>query len=268
MTGQQATTPMVVARDVSMRFAGRWGAGDVVAVDSVSFEVPAGGTMGIVGESGSGKSTLARCLVRLLEPTGGEVLVDGVALDSLGRTELRRQRRQMQLVPQDSQAALDSRMTVRQLVEEPLVVHGLGSRSERRAAVAELLDLVGLDESLAARRPVALSGGQRQRVSIARSLILEPGLVVLDEPVSALDVCVQAQISNLLRSLQRTLGTTYVVILHDLALARYLCDDVAVMHRGRIVEHRPAASIIDEASHPYTRSLIEAIPRPAGFTAS
>ncbi|MDQ6523779.1 ATP-binding cassette domain-containing protein [Nocardioides sp. LHD-245] len=259
MNGAEPEGAMVAVRDLTKRFsAGR--RDGVLAVDSVSFEVAAGASLGVVGESGSGKSTLARCLLHLIEPTSGEAIIDGVALRGLAPRHLRRQRRQLQLVPQDSHAALDPRMSVRQIVEEPLVVHGERNASVRLAAVEEMLDLVGLEDSLVARRPAALSGGQRQRVSIARSLILKPRLVVLDEPVSALDVCVQAQIVNLLKSLQRTLGTTYVVILHDLALARYLCDDVAVMHRGRIVEHRPAASIIEDACHPYTRSLIDAIP--------
>jgi ABC-type glutathione transport system ATPase component len=235
-----------------------YGAGARV-VDDVSFEIRRGETMGLVGESGSGKSTVARILLRLIEPTAGEVRYGGVDLLAAGSSNLREMRRKMQIVFQDPFAALNPRMRVREILAEPFAIHGLGSTASRGRLV-EMLVEVGLDESALERYPHEFSGGQRQRINIARALALRPEFLVLDEPVSALDVSVGAQVVNLLRDLQRSYGLTYLFISHSMPLVRYLCDRVAVMQRGRLVELGDCEQVCDAPVHEYTRKLIQATP--------
>jgi len=232
----------------------------VAAVDDVSFEIEEGETFGLVGESGSGKTTTGRCLLRLLEATSGEVRFRGDNILAYSRARMRATRRQMQIVFQDPYSSLNPRMRARQIVEEPLIIHRLGDRHERRRRVAELFDLVGLDASHLERYPREFSGGQRQRIGLARALALSPTFLVLDEPVSALDVSVQAQVVNLLMDLQRRLKLTYLFIAHDLRLVEHVCGRVAVMYRGRIVEIGSAARLFAAPRHPYTRALLSAIP--------
>jgi oligopeptide/dipeptide ABC transporter ATP-binding protein len=232
------------------------------AVDGVSFEVRRGETFGVVGESGCGKSTLSRAILRLIEPTGGTVVFDGIDVRGLPQDELRRLRRRVQLVFQDPLGSLDPRMTAQAIVEEPLEIHGVGDRAERARRAAEMLELVGIPAAQHSRKPYAFSGGQRQRIGVARALVLEPDLVFLDEPISALDVSIQAQVLNLLRELQQRLGLTYVFIVHDLAVAEYFCDRVAVLYRGAIMELAPREAIFRDALHPYTASLLAAVPVP------
>lgn len=238
-------------------------------VDDVSFAILPGETLGLVGESGSGKSTVARMLLRLIEPTGGEVRFEGQPLPPASSTQMRLLRRRMQIVFQDPYAALNPRMTVRQILAEPFAIHREPPPEGLAARLAELLGCVGLDDSSLPRYPHEFSGGQRQRINIARALALRPRFLVLDEPVSALDVSVGAQVINLLRDLQRTLGLTYLFISHSMPLVRYLCDRVAVMQRGRMVEIGDCLEVCEAPSNPYTRQLIEATPEmpltaPAG----
>lgn len=239
---------------------GPWGKA-VRALDTVDLEVAAGEILGIAGESASGKTTLARCIVGLLEPSSGSVQFDGRDLAALRGEELRRKRREFQMVFQDACASMDPRMTVEEIIAEPLDIFHCGTPEERRRRVRELIEAVSLDESLLARRPAELSGGQQQRVGIARGIALKPRLLVADEPVSALDVSVQAQILNLLSSLQRQYDLTLILISHSLYAIRYLCARVSVMYRGRIVEESPCALFFADPRHPYSQSLLEAMPR-------
>jgi oligopeptide/dipeptide ABC transporter ATP-binding protein len=232
------------------------------AVDGVSFDIRRGETFGLVGESGSGKSTIARCILRLTRPSGGAIFLNGEPLHTKGAAELRSVRRQMQVVFQDPYASLDPRMSVRAIVEEPLVIHGIGTRRERAQEVARMLELVGLTREQGGRKPHEFSGGQRQRIALARALILKPELVILDEPVSALDVSVQAQVLNLLRALQEELSLTYLFIVHDLAVAEYFCDRLAVLYLGAVMELAERDVLFYEPLHPYTHALLSAVPVP------
>ena len=232
----------------------------VTAVDDVSFAIEEGETFGLVGESGSGKTTTGRCILRLVEPTSGSVAFRGEDVLAFSRTRLREARRHMQIVFQDPYSSLNPRMRARTIVEEPLIIHGLGDKQVRRDRVAELFHLVGLDPVHLERRPHEFSGGQRQRIGLARALALNPSFLVLDEPVSALDVSVQAQVINLLMDLQQQLQLTYLFIAHDLRLVEHICSRVAVMYLGRIVEVGPTAALFDAPQHPYTRALLSAIP--------
>ncbi|HXO36443.1 MAG TPA: ATP-binding cassette domain-containing protein [Candidatus Acidoferrales bacterium] len=239
------------------------GRSDVRAVDGVSLDIHEGETLGLVGESGSGKSTLGRLILRLVEPTGGSVRFEGRDLLSASRGEMRRLRRDMQIIFQDPFASLDPRFPVEDIIAEPLIIHGHGHGNGRdgiRARVVELLRAVGLDESILRRFPHEFSGGQRQRIGIARALAVRPKFIVADEPVSALDVSVGAQIVNLLAQLQRDFGLTYLFISHSMPVVRYLSTRIAVMYRGKIVEVGPTEEITDRPQHPYTLSLLKATP--------
>ena len=264
-----ATAPLLDVRNLVKHYPGdrAWlGLGKpkrvVRAVDGVSFTIAAGQTLGLVGESGSGKSTIARTLLRLTEPTAGAALFEGRDVFALPPGELRALRRRMQIVFQDPYSSLNPRMTVRQTLREPLAIHRLAAGADAERRVAALLDEVGLDEALADSYPHELSGGQRQRVGIARALSVEPTFIVCDEPVSALDVSVQAQVLNLLTDLQRRHRLTYLFIAHDLAVVRHTAEQVAVMYLGKIVERAPAATVYQAPRHPYTRSLLSAVPVP------
>ncbi len=253
-------TPLLEARGLSKFFPSRDGKGIVRAVNDVSLSLAQGETLGIVGESGCGKSTLARMLMRLIEPSEGKVLFQGEDLMSLPNGAMRQRRRDIQIVFQDPYASLDPRMNIAQIIAEPLEIHGIGTRAERAARVKELTSLVGLDPAAASRYPHEFSGGQRQRIGIARAIALEPKLVVLDEPVSALDVSIQSQILNLLDDLRTRLRLSYVFISHDLSVVQHVSDRVAVMYLGRIVEDGPAEAVLGAPKHPYTEALISAIP--------
>jgi peptide/nickel transport system ATP-binding protein/oligopeptide transport system ATP-binding protein len=258
--------PLLDVRHLSKEFSrrnGLFGAASVVrAVDDVSFAIEKGETFGLVGESGSGKTTTGRCILRLIEPTRGEVLFDGRDVLKLSRGDLRRARRDMQIVFQDPYSSLNPRLRVDEIVEEPLVIHKLGSKAERRERVKELFALVGLNPDHLRRYPHEFSGGQRQRIGLARALALNPSLIIADEPVSALDVSVQAQVVNLLMELQERLKLTYLFIAHDLRLVEHICSRIAVMYLGRIVETGETAKLFASPQHPYTRALLSAIPVP------
>jgi oligopeptide transport system ATP-binding protein len=234
----------------------------VRAVDDVSFEIRSGETLGLVGESGSGKSTTAFAILQLLKPTSGSVRFQGTELTKLSGGALRRIRREMQIIFQDPYSSLDPRLTVEKIVRDPLDVHRIGDRGSRRARVHELLDLVGFDPAHGHRYPHEFSGGQRQRIGIARALALRPKLLICDEPVSALDVSIQAQILNLVNDLQQKLGLTYLFIAHDLAVVRAMSDRIAVMRKGRIVETGDADDVYGNPKDPYTQALLAAVPVP------
>jgi oligopeptide/dipeptide ABC transporter ATP-binding protein len=253
-------TPLLEVRDLHKQYRSRGGKGQLRAVDGVDLKLTRGQTLGVVGESGCGKSTLARLMMRLVEPSSGEIFLEGENLLALKGRELRRRRRDIQMVFQDPFASLDPRMKIAAILSEPLEIHGVGDRHGRRERVRELLDLVGLDPSSAQKYPHEFSGGQRQRIGIARAIALEPKLIILDEPVSALDVSIQSQILNLLQDLKARLGLTYILISHDLRVVEHVSDVVAVMYLGRIVEMAEAAEIFARPAHPYTEALVSAIP--------
>jgi oligopeptide/dipeptide ABC transporter ATP-binding protein len=253
-------TALLEVRNLSKHYSARDGNGLVKAVNDVSFTLESGRTLGIVGESGCGKSTLARLILRLIDPTAGTVLFNGEDLVGLGPPALRRRRRDIQIVFQDPYASLDPRMDVSSIISEPLDIHGIGAKAERKAKVLELLDLVGLDRNASSKYPHEFSGGQRQRIGIARAIALEPRLVVLDEPVSALDVSIQSQILNLLIDLKTRLGLSYIFISHDLSVVEHVSDAVAVMYLGQIVEYGKSTQILRAPLHPYSQALVSAIP--------
>ena len=234
----------------------------VKAVDGVSFSIPEGKTLGLVGESGSGKSTTGYCILQLIRPTAGSIRFQGRELTQLKGEELRRVRQDMQIVFQDPYSSLDPRMTVGNIVAEPLEVHGMGTRRGRRETVRRLLEVVGFNPNYTNRYPHEFSGGQRQRIGIARALAPHPQLVVCDEPVSALDVSIQAQILNLLKDLQRDFGLTYLFISHDLAVVRTMADEIAVMNNGKLVEVGPAEQVYSKPKEEYTKALFTAVPVP------
>ncbi|HYM99009.1 MAG TPA: ATP-binding cassette domain-containing protein, partial [Aestuariivirgaceae bacterium] len=251
--------PLLEVHGLVMEYPSRNGKGPLRAVDRVSLSLAKGQTLGIVGESGSGKSTLARLILRLIEPTSGKIYFDGDNLLTLDSASLRRRRREMQIVFQDPYASLDPRMTIGAIISEPLAIHRLGNRRDRQARVARLLELVGLDPAAARRYPHEFSGGQRQRIGIARAIALEPKLLVLDEPVSALDVSIQSQVLNLLMDLKARLGLSYIFISHDLSVVEHMSDDIAVMYLGRVVERGQAHRLFADPRHPYTRALVSAV---------
>ena len=260
------SSPLLAVEHLQKYFPVRRGvlqrvAAHVRAVDDVSFSIGSGKTLGLVGESGCGKSTAGRTLLRLYQPDAGRVVFDGQDVTNLRGRALRALRREMQIVFQDPASSLNPRMTVQTIIEEGLVIHGIGNRVSRRAKADELMDLVGLDRTYLNRYPHEFSGGQRQRISIARALALEPKLIVLDEPISALDVSIQSQIVNLLTRLKTQLGLTYLFISHDLLMVRYISDAVAVMYLGQIVEHGGDDQIYTNPLHPYTLALLSAVPK-------
>ncbi|RKJ50875.1 dipeptide ABC transporter ATP-binding protein, partial [Butyricicoccus sp. 1XD8-22] len=234
----------------------------VKAVDDLSFKVREGETLGIVGESGCGKSTTGRTIMRLIEPTEGSIKFDGIELSTLSKKEMRNTRRDIQMVFQDPYASLNPRHSVEKILEEPLIVHGIGSSVERKRKVHELLEIVGLSVHHAKRYPHQFSGGQRQRLGIARALMTNPKLIIADEPVSALDVSIQSQVLNLMQKLQEDLRLTYIFISHDLGVVRHISDKVGVMYLGRMVELADSESLYREPLHPYTQALLSAVPIP------
>jgi len=266
-SADQPVLPLLEIRQLKMYFPVKGGVfmtakAQCKAVDGVSLVIRAGETLGLVGESGCGKSTLGKCIVRLNQPTSGEILFDGADLAKLSRSEMKPHRRNIQMIFQDPADSLNSRHTVGNILEEPFIVHGIGNEAERRARVSELLRTVGLPAGAAERFPFEFSGGQRQRIGIARAIALNPRLVVCDEPVSALDVSIQSQVLNLMLDLQRELKLSYLFIAHDLAVVKHISDRIVVMYLGHVVETASAEEIYRSPRHPYTRALISAIPVP------
>ncbi len=262
-----AVSPLLQIRDLKMHFPVKEGifmrTGKYnKAVDGVSFDIMPGETLGLVGESGCGKSTLGRCIARLYQPTAGEVIFNGTDISRLGRKPLMPFRRDIQMIFQDPMESLNSRHTVGEILEEPFVVQNIGDKAFRRQRVKELLEVVGLPARSVTRYPFEFSGGQRQRIGIARSIALNPKLIICDEPVSALDVSIQSQILNLLIDLQKEFNLSYLFIAHDLAVVKHISDRIAIMYLGKIVESGDGESIYRTARHPYTQSLISAIPVP------
>ncbi len=268
MTGASTTQPLLQVRDLAVHFrsiarGNRKGVGGIVrAIENVTFDIEAGETVGLVGESGCGKSTTGRAIVGLNRPASGSIRLDGNELVGLTGEPLRRLRKRLQMIFQDPYSSLNPRMTVEEIVGEPLEIHNVGDRRGRRNRVGELLDAVGLAQTTLDRYPHQFSGGQKQRIGIARALALNPDLVIADEPVSALDVSIQAQIINLLRQLQRRFGLTYLFIAHDLAAVRHISNRVMVMFLGRVVEMAATSELYGQPAHPYTVALLSAIPVP------
>ncbi|KIL48654.1 ABC transporter ATP-binding protein [Jeotgalibacillus campisalis] len=259
--------PLLQVENLKKHFPVRGGVlgrtiGTVKAVEDVSFTVHKGETLGIVGESGCGKSTTGRMLLRLIEPTEGKVFFEGKEVTKLSNNELRKMRRDMQMVFQDPFASLNPRHTVEKILEEPLKVHGIGTPAERKKRVKELLETVGLSSYHAKRYPHQFSGGQRQRIGIARALMTKPKLIIADEPVSALDVSIQSQVLNLMQDLQKDFGLTYIVIAHDLGVVRHISDRVGVMYLGKMAEITSSEKLYDHPLHPYTQALLSAVPIP------
>lgn len=267
MPAETSENPLVRVEGLKLHFPITRGilrrqVGAVKAVDGVSFEIYRGETLGMVGESGCGKSTTGRAILKLNRPTGGKVYLDGIDLGDLKGKKLREIRRRMQMIFQDPYASLNPRMTIGRIIGEPLQIFNLVPRKERKGRVQELMELVGLNPQFADRYPHEFSGGQRQRVGIARALALQPDFIVCDEPISALDVSIQAQVVNLLEELQERFGLTYLFIAHDLAMVRHISDRVAVMYLGKIVELTDQATLYANPLHPYTQALLSAVPIP------
>ncbi|WP_425286793.1 ABC transporter ATP-binding protein [Nitratireductor soli] len=261
LENEDTTAPLISIEGLTKRFAGRGGR-TVHAVEDVSFAIRRGTTVGLVGESGSGKTTAGRAILRLIEPTAGKAVFDGIDLFTLPERQMRAYRQRLQIIFQDPFSSLNPRMRIDAIVGEALDARGFPRGEKRRARVAELLTLVGLSPDHARRYPHEFSGGQRQRIGIARALAVEPDFIVADEPVSALDVSVQAQVLNLLSDLQQRLGLTMLFISHDLSVVEYLCDEVVVMYLGRVMERGPARQVYADPRHPYTRALLATAPVP------
>jgi oligopeptide/dipeptide ABC transporter ATP-binding protein len=267
LDSKAVTAPVLEVRDLKKHFPIRKGllqrqAGTVFAVDGVSFSIKKGETLGLVGESGCGKTTVGRTVLRLVDPTAGSIKVAGTEIGTLDKKAMRPYRRQMQIIFQDPFSSLDPRMSAGDIVAEPLRVHGIGSRRDVRGKVAALFERVGLRKALMDNYPHQFSGGQRQRIGIARALALEPQLIVGDEPVSALDVSIQAQVLNLMMDLQREMGLAYLFISHNLAVVEHISHNIAVMYLGRIVEYTDKGTLFTRPLHPYTESLLLAVPVP------
>ena len=266
--GASGDAPLVEVKDLKLYFPVTSGfilqrkVADVKAVDGISFDIMQGETLGLVGESGCGKSTTGRAILQLYRPTAGEVKFEGEDLTKVKGSALRHYRRKMQMIFQDPYASLDPRMSVGRIISEPLAIHGLAKGAARKQRVQELLRVVGLNPAFASRFPHEFSGGQRQRIGIARALAVEPDFLVCDEPVSALDVSIQAQIINLLEDLQQEFGLTYLFIAHDLSVVRHISDRVAVMYLGHIMELTDRAELYENPQHPYTKALLSAVPIP------